>query len=874
MALACALLFTPALADAAGLGKLTVVSVLGQPLRAEIELVTEQPSELASLTARIASPDAFEQAKIQYNPALVGARATIEKRADGRPYIRVTSSRPLNEPYIDLLVELNWAQGRLVREYTALIDPSGYGSNENSVSPVVVAPPVAGDATPAASTSPSVSEQAPVPAASASATPPVQRSAYTVKRGDTLAKIAAGAKPQGVTLEQMLVSIYRNNPDAFSGNMNRLKTGTILRFPTQQQTAELPAQEAGREVRVQAADWNSYRARLAAEAGSAPEATSSASGKIATTADDKAASREAPKEVLKLSKGLPSAAAGSGNAAAPAGPERLKALEDEATARDKALTEANARIAQLEKNLGEMQRLLEIKGQIGAALPPQQPAAAPPTATGEIAKADSGKSEPSAAKPPVGAPAAPATASNPAAPATGSAPAPSPAAPRAVVPKPQVKPAAPPPAPSLTDQILGEPSYVAALGALIAALGAAGYWFARRRRIASETGPDDRRAPTLGAPESDTAEIVSRNSAPAGDDIDPLAEAELYLNFGRDVQAEEVLKEAVARNPKSVEALIKLLQIYAGRKDHAEFEKIARKLNTLTSGTGEQWQKAAVMGYALQPENPLYAAGKSAAAAEPASPPPANPKLDFDLDLARDLLNDDGDLDLDQSQKTVVVPGRLRMAAQTAETVHDNIEMDPRSTNPIINNDADFVLDKTGDRSGRTGVGAPAPMANIIDFGHGAPESSPTMPQARGEQSYTGARLSLVHGETHDPITLTGGEFKTVEQSATLVPGGAKVDHPELEFALETESGSPAIADIALDDIDLDFDTGLKAQPSVLADHPKDDHWYDVQTKFDLAKAYQEMGDKDGAREILQEVLTEGDSGQKAEAKQLLDAIV
>jgi len=124
--LAAILVLMPWAAHAAGLGKLTVLSALGQPLSAQIDLVSVQKDELATLSARIAAPEAFTQANVQYSPALVGARVSIEKRAQGQPYIKITSSRAINEPFLSVLVELSWAQGRLVREYTALIDPPGF----------------------------------------------------------------------------------------------------------------------------------------------------------------------------------------------------------------------------------------------------------------------------------------------------------------------------------------------------------------------------------------------------------------------------------------------------------------------------------------------------------------------------------------------------------------------------------------------------------------------------------------------------------------------------------------------------------------------------------------------------------------------------
>ena len=868
-------LCSPWFADAAGFGKLTILSSLGQPLRAEIELVAVQSEELATLSARLAAPEAFRAANIQYNPALAGARVTLEKRADGQPFVRIVSSRALNEPFIDLLVEVSWAQGRLVREYTALIDPPGFGPADAAVTPSVAPPPVVGESVappsePAAGSEPSRAIASGTATAATAAPTRTTRLAagrtYAVKRGDTLAKIAAQTKPQEVTLEQMLVSLYRNNPDAFSGNMNQLKSGKILRVPQPEQIAETTPGDALKEIHVQAANWNAYRQRLAqAAAASAPESKSAASGKIVTAAEDKAAGKEAPKEVLKLSKSEPpsgSAPSASGSGGLTAA-ERQKAREDEALAREKALTEANDRIAQLEKTVAGMQRLLELKGQT-------------PGARNENAKSEPGApSAPGASEPPKSA--APVAAVAPPAPQAGPASSQLPKAPLKV---------AVPPAPTLADQILREPLYLGGIAAGVIALVAGGIAYSRRRRLAESAELDERLAPTIGAaPDTevhaaDVAPVVqTRVSALAADDVDPLAEAELYLNFGRDVQAEEVLKEALEKNPKNEEAQLKLLQVYAGRRDKDAFEKVARGLNSQTSGSGERWQKAAAMGYALDAENALYAAGRSAAASVlPAAISAAIPELDFDLDLAHDFKAPDTMIEfgLGDAEKTMIVPLEMRAAAAAQPSAADDITDDSGAARGAAETEPDFVLDKTLDKVERTVVDAApaAPMANVIDFDADAGAVIHTMP-TRPEQVSEFSGLEPASVETHDSAPAFDGSARLEGPHATLVQGGAIAS--DLKFDSGSAGAGPTFS---LDDIDLDLDIDTAPKAAVetkdegaKGEGAKDDHWYDVQTKFDLAKAYQEMGDKDGAREILQEVIVEGDSDQKTEAKQLLDTL-
>src|SRR5947208_2273503 len=218
----------PGTAFALGLGKLTVDSALGQPLSARIELTSATKDELDTLSARVADPGLYRQNNLTYQGALARTRIIIET-TNGTPYLRVTSPVSVQEPFLDLMVELNWAAGRVVREYTFLLDPPGAGT---AIAADPVTPARAGSAPPrtaaAARTEPLAA--APAPEGSAAPTPD---GAYTVKRGDTLSKIAAQVKPADITLDQMLVAMFRANETAFDGkNMNRLRPGTILSVPT------------------------------------------------------------------------------------------------------------------------------------------------------------------------------------------------------------------------------------------------------------------------------------------------------------------------------------------------------------------------------------------------------------------------------------------------------------------------------------------------------------------------------------------------------------------------------------------------------------------------------------------------------------------
>ena len=125
---AAGLIAVPLMTHAAGLGKLSVTSALGQPLAAEIELLAADKAELDCLSASLASDQAFRDARVEFAPVLSSLRFAVEKKPNGKAVLKVTSSRPVNDPFIDMLIELSWASGRLVREYTMLLDPPGMGA--------------------------------------------------------------------------------------------------------------------------------------------------------------------------------------------------------------------------------------------------------------------------------------------------------------------------------------------------------------------------------------------------------------------------------------------------------------------------------------------------------------------------------------------------------------------------------------------------------------------------------------------------------------------------------------------------------------------------------------------------------------------------
>jgi pilus assembly protein FimV len=898
----------PATTLALGLGKLTVDSNLGQPLSAHVELTAAQKDELDSLTAKVADPGVYRDNNVIYPGVLSRARVVVEQTQSG-PQLRVTTSQAVNDPYLDLIVEVNWATGRVVRNYTFLLDPPGTSESQAVAppAPVRAAPaPRAARSEPAAPTAPPQASAAPKAAAG---------DTYTVRRGDTLSRIAKEYKPENVNLEQMLVALFRSNESAFDGrNMNRLRSGQILTIPQGDQAASVKPGEAQQVVRMQAADWRAYRDRVAGAAAPTESGTGgqAAGGRITTAVEDKAAPVQPGKDQLRLSR---EAAKGAGGAAA--------AQAEDSTSKEKALREANSRIAELEKTLKDMQRAVELKSQAMADLQKQaeagkakgvEPAkSAPQVAMAPVA--------PSAATAPPPAPAAvtppaPAAVTPPATVVPPPAKAPETKAPEAKAPEvkaPEVKapeakapetkaapPKAPEPAPAkaadaakttppkasapakrepsfFEDLVSNTPTWAIGAGGLGILALVAGL-IAARRRTATKfedsiiSGTDIKTNTVFGSTgggvvntgDNSLSSDFSREGLGSidTDEVDPIAEAEVYLAYGRDAQAEEILKEALKKDAQRQEIYLKLLEIHAQHNKPSAFETVATELYSVSGGQGEVWQKAMALGRQLDPANPLFAEAGSAPAVatavatgtEDAAPPPeheaAPPPSAHVFPISSEPKGDirpakemDFSLDEDISlSPTSGMAGEVKTPAAILAGAAQEVAKSTHRQEPTVAKAAPFA-DESMTVPGRSVSFEPESMPKF-DLDFNLEESSRP-------------------GPTLTPITPPAAPKPSEPQHATepvLAAVGGTVPAPQL--------ARPAAA-IELDKLDLSFDpqrsTFEDPTPSVL-----DGQWHDAATKLDLAKAYQEMGDVEGAREILQEVLHEGDDQQKAEAQALL----
>nr|WP_315256327.1 FimV/HubP family polar landmark protein [uncultured Duganella sp.] len=845
-----------ATAHAAGLGKLTVLSALGQPLRAEIELTAVTPEEAGALVARLAPQDAYRSANIDFNPALLSLRFEVEQR-NGRQLIKVSSSQTINEPFVDMLLELSWTGGRMVREYTFLLDPPDLRATQ---APQVTAPVDVSNR--AAPTQPATQQPA-APAAAAPARPaaPVRAKAdvteYTVRRGDTLTRIASQVKPADVSLDTMLVALYRANPEAFSGkNMNRLKSGQILAVPSTEQITAVGGDGEARSVVVaHAIDFNAYRAKLAGQvAASTPakdaEAAQNASGKITAKVEEKPNAANTAQDKLTLSKATTDKpqAGKSGQA------------EEDKIARQKQADEAAARVKELEKNVVDLEKLMAVKSKTAAEVKPPAAAAAPPAAAVEEQK-----------------------------------------------PKKMVLPPKRIAEPSLFETIMDNLTYIGLAAAAVLA-GAVGILASRRRKkfVVPQEEPSILGEAAIAAPQPLIAEpggqsvdtnnsVFNSNFAPSAsqldtNEVDPVAEADVYIAYGRDAQAEEILKEALRSHPERHAVRLKLLEIYLARKDARAFESQATELYAQTRGQGDEWAQAAAMGQTLEPNNPLYtggqqdgfaiapvataavAAGAAAAvapdfgsdygdtfASQPESAPPLSP---LDLDLSQDVTSA-ASTDLDAAFDAADLETALPQAADAA--------ISPASVAAENDNLMDFDLgglnfEPTQAPAPAVDEPAPAPADDMsMDFGLDLPA--------------TATATAAAPAAVTDPLDFDLAGFDIPEVPALTEPPTAPADplafdaNLDLPADIETITPAPAPApasqDFDLSSIDLDLGSlggDAAPAPASAGGEPLSALHMEMDTKLDLAVAYQEIGDKEGARELLDEVLRGGNDDQVAKA--------
>ncbi|WP_292988155.1 FimV/HubP family polar landmark protein [Nitrosomonas sp.] len=905
--------------NAAGLGKLTINSSLGQPLNAEIDLVSVSEEELSTLKAEFASREAFAQAGIRYEPFFSTFRVSIESRVNGIPYVKIISPQSINEPFLNMLVELSWASGRLLREYTVLLDPADAQIPE-PVAPVVRAVQEDTGVTAGTDTVPAVQDQD-TPQMTPVTSPPVAQQTMETRQstaertvqspdtygpileGDTLSSIARQVKPEAVNINQMLVALYRANREAFiADNMNLLRTGVVLKIPDLQALTEIGEKEANAEVKVQVSDWHQYRQNLALTSQEPQDLEAlkqTDSGQITTTVDSAAVTRaKTPEEVLRLSSGA-SASDSQDVHSDLSTQERVRMMEEDAIARNLALQEANERVAMLEKNIENLQKLLALQSsdlkqaQINAQAQAQQPqsevesieviqsdAISPSEAELDIiTEGDAATTEPDVMT----------EADSTTLPATEMAET------RPVAPAVPVEPVSnpiqfsEPEEASVLDQVMDNLTYIGAITAILL-LTLLAFVFRRRRKAAeAEAEAEESRYEELSsALRNKTAAAVAaahvgENEKDQQDEFDqsdhffPEEESQAS-DDGTKIDLTSDSDEPVKTLEQASFDSDQAIELDFSNENEQTENEAAHVLTESDSSTGmNEFDDNDSSGIGSLSDTPDETADTATA-------------IDFDTDSDEkkpSMREQDSEHALDELTVLLGSDDQSEASVSAKDT-----EIDDEHSIDFPDNEVNLADHDTDNYELK------------IDFdetkeSHEAHESNvdasnnETEPEPKSESQSDDNALDFSAGPSAIDLSDESNpddENNRIKDSETNL-----LDIPESDSSSEAQNpdvnadtfaaSEKETSEIDFSDISLDIEN-----PAEISDHQgtagesesspassessaKSEQWHEIETKIDLAKAYLEMEDKEGAREMLEEVVQEGDDNQQKTATELLEKL-
>ncbi|WP_210639641.1 FimV family protein [Pseudomonas sp. Tri1] len=855
LAIAAASALSSGMAQALGLGELTLKSPPNQPLVAEIELLDVQQLTAAEVVPSLASPDDFAKAGIDRQAFLNDLTFTPVINASGKSVLRVTSSRPLSEPMVKFLVQVMWPNGRLLRDYSVLLDPSKFSPQAVDAArakpPQVVSTPVTG------------------------ATKPAQ---YTTTPRDTLWEIAAKVR-NGGSVQQTMLAIQALNPKAFiNGNINLLKTGQVLRLPDPVQSTALPQPQAIAEVAAQNAAWRQGRPGVARNGQQQLDATKRGRGEGAPA---QAAGRDNLSLVSAESK-----AAGKGKGKGAAGDaqalsNKLAVTQESLDSARRDNEELKSRMADLQSQLDKLQRLIELKNNQLAKMQAEGAAVSP---AGESTPAMSAQLTP-----------APATQAPTAAPAPE-------ATPEATPPAAPVEPVPAASNEQKYNDLLTNPILLGLIGGGALVLLLLLLLLARRRKAQQEAEKHLRMAraleeeadfsPELDLPPSSfegidvpppsvklepkpapapapkpaplvapvivTPPIAAPLVAPAAERSDDvLPQAQSHIDRGRLNQAADLLEQGIKAEPQRSDLRLKLMEVYGQQGDRDAFVAQERQL----VANGENYAQVEQLKSRFPAMVVATTAGLAAAAVA----------AELDAQYVKDLLEDKSptdeeldsafDLSLDDMEATPAAPAPEPVAELDAFPEDDDLSFESVLKQQT---EASESLDDLSEFDLDLGADAPTPIPALDDEdflldldddfkGLDLPAAdTPALADTPADDLELPADFDLSLADEMDAQDKPKDAFES-----ELDDVNAELDRLSDDLSVPTFTAEDALVG-AEDEPDFDFLSGTD----------------EVATKLDLAQAYIDMGDNDGARDILGEVLSEGNTTQKSEAQEMLARLV
>ncbi|WP_292916214.1 FimV/HubP family polar landmark protein [Nitrosomonas sp.] len=817
------ILMLPAAIYAAGLGKLILNSALGQPLNAEIDIVTTNSDEIPTLKASVATREAFAQAGISYESVLSTVQVSVESRVNGGPYVKLTSPQAVNDPFLMVLIELSWSSGKILREYTVLLDPADSNTQNFAAASASHTPQITTSRLETDNVAEIEEDRKSDTRTRTRDNTSNRQGAKTygpVSRGDTLSSIARRVLPPGVNLNQMLVALHRANREAFiANNMNLLKAGAILNIPDQNEIAAIDTTTASAEIKMQTNDWRQYQAKLATvsrESSSSPSISQSDQGQITTTIDKKSiAAPDTPKEVLKLSSGA-QLLENDGQVADSSLVDRLRMMEEDAIARNLALKEANERVAMLEKSVANLKHLLELKDSVLAQaqvnaeslsagnLKPETPPPAIIDSPVETNAEPEVHAAPSEAEP---------------------VPIVQPVQEPSIVASPAPLPAENEQGPGLIELLFEYLEYIAGASVLVLLLV---FLIIRRRRKQLEDDDEEEES----RKEDFSSTMRSRMAAMTGASAAAAATAaddDRYPAASED-NDEELTYENTHSYSEPTDRDDEFSHDEPDFEENIENDEAAKSI----AGATDDETDRVLQREEQSIDSSLIDENSEDNLEQPVDSVPNDQEMDFSNQI-------DFDLDAESDEKET----KRELSQSSNDAGIDMLSHDVESL--------DYPLEVAADETETDDSGTSGRVAAEMD-------------QDEVVLDFDPASIDL-----DDEETSVKKEDSVLSDASDSISDAIEFEQSE-EIELDSSPETPAI-DLA--DINLDLDESNQTdQVEEMADlETNSEQWQEVETKLDLAKAYQEMDDKEGAKEMLEEVIRDGDAKQKKIAKKMLKSL-
>lgn len=899
---------TASLSHALSLGELRLNSALNQPFGAEIPLKDAGNLSEEQITIKLASVDDFEKAGVDYSYLLSNLVFSVSVSGNGKGLVQVTSREPIVEPYLNFLIEARWPTGRMLREYIVLLDLPAVSDAKTST----VTAAQGGAATQAVRDVPATREEVVILEetleSEGAPTGPQKRAdgertslpqaematEYRVQHNDMLWNIASEYRPDGATVQQTMLALLRKNPRAFIGdNINRLKSGYVLRLPTADEARSISQEDSLKDIRRQNAIWRGETLPSDGDLDASPALDATAKD----AASDAAVSKK-PEARLSIATPGQSDTEGAGTAAASqAMRDQLAAAQEEADRASRENAELNSRLGDLERQLATLQRLLELKDDQLATLQGQM----------------------------------------------GQVPAPAPApAEQAQVPEQRT--------PVADDGSLFDNPMIRYGLIVIALLILAVLVLRRFSRSKTEAafesarfgedeadfdsdqdfGDDDAdedddpghttviieprkkhdEVPAISAAEDDFDDLddlladdvdadvdvddldVAQPMAPIeAETDDALAEADIYVAYGRYEQAAQMLSSAIAKEPRRSDLRVKLLGVFLETRDQSNFMREFEALEALGDNDAIAEVKESmsavegVSGWLRADSTPVTAGSdddaslgeldfnlddpdEEVALADAADALDIELDEDDDLDLSSFSLDEDDDTEFGATTVFDSSPTRAETEVEPVTGVAAKAESDSDGSFDLDLDD-DFSLDELEmaspvsevDNSDTDDLGELSLDDFELDELDVAAEKpaakAPEKPPEKAPESAPAATASELDDlSLDDELSLDEGELSLDDDELSLDDGLVLEGDAAGASAVPPASGSDDFAGLDADDMSDDL--------GMLGDSDE------VATKLDLARAYIDMGDAEGAKEMLQEVLEEGTDDQKQDANELL----